>query len=72
MVKQNDTIANALKHGGPVVWGSCLIMGLGNLAAGQIIKGLLFLAIEIGVILFLTAPGGGLSSPLRERSTSYR
>ena len=60
MEKQNDTVAGALRHGGPVIWGSCLIMGLGNLISGQILKGLLFLAIEIGVLLFLTAPTGGL------------
>ena len=35
-------------------------MGLGNLIAGQFIKGLLFLAIEIGVIAFLVMRGGGI------------
>ena len=59
-ITRNDTMLNALKHGGPLVWGSCLVMGLGNLASGQIIKGLLFLAVEIGVILFMTAPMGGI------------
>ena len=54
------TLIGALKNGGPVVWLSCLIMGLGNLAAGQIIKGLLFLAIEAGIIYFLVMPYGGL------------
>ncbi len=54
------SLISALKNGGPVVWLSCLIMGLGNIFAGQIIKGLLFLAIEIGVIAFLVAEGGGL------------
>ena len=34
-------------------------MGLGNLVNGQIIMGLLFLAIEVGVIAFLAVPGGG-------------
>lgn len=57
---QNDTIANALKQGGPLVWVSCLFMGLGNLVSGQIIKGLLFFAIEIGVIVFMAIPQGGL------------
>ena len=55
-----DSLAAALRCGGPVVWISCLIMGLGNILAGQFIKGLLFLAIEIGVIVFLAAPSGGL------------
>ena len=53
-------LITALKNGGPVVWLSCLIMGLANLASGQIIKGLLFLAIEVGVIYFLVVPYGGL------------
>ena len=49
----SDSLASALRNGGPVVWLSCLIMGLGNIMAGQFIKGLLFLAIEAGVIAFL-------------------
>ncbi len=58
--EQSGSLASALKNGGPLVWLSCLIMGLGNLAAGQIIKGLLFLAIEAGIIYFLVMPYGGL------------
>ena len=54
------SLLKALKNGGPIVWLSCLIMGLGNMVAGQIIKGLLFLAIEIGVIAFMCTRGGGL------------
>ena len=54
------SLISALKNGGPIVWLSCLIMGLGNILAGQFIKGLLFLAIEIGVIVFLTIENGGL------------
>ena len=54
------SLGSAIKNGGPLVWLSCLIMGLGNLFAGQIIKGLLFLAIEIGVIVFLVIPNGGI------------
>ena len=57
----NDpSLSAALKNGGPIVWLSCLIMGLANIANGQIIMGLIFLAIEVGVILFLTAQGGGI------------
>ena len=55
-----DTLLNALKNGGPVVWLSCLIMGLGNILAGQFIMGLLFLAIEIGVIVYMVSAGGGV------------
>ena len=59
--KQNKTgFLYALANGGPVVWLSCLIMGLGNLIAGQFIKGLLFLAVEIGVIAFMVIDGGGI------------
>ena len=55
-----DTLLNALKNGGPVVWASCLVMGLGNILAGQVIMGLLFLAIEIGVIAYMVTAGGGV------------
>ena len=54
------SLTSALKNGGPIVWASCLIMGLGNFAAGQWIKGLIVLAIEIGVIAFMVIPEGGL------------
>ena len=50
----------ALKNGGPIVWLSCLIMGLGNFAAGQFIKGLIFLAIEAAFLGFMVVEGGGL------------
>ena len=56
----SDSLIAALRNGGPLVWLSCLIMGLGNIMAGQIVKGLLFLAIEIGVIAFMVIPNGGL------------
>lgn len=54
------SLSAALKNGGPLVWASCLVMGLANMAAGQFIIGLLFLAIEIGLIAFLAVPNGGL------------
>ena len=57
--KSTCSILEAITKGGPLVWLSCLVMGLGNLVSGQIIKGLLFLAIEIGIIWFLVIPGGG-------------
>ena len=62
--KQKDSaqfsLLSALRNGGPVVWISCLIMGFGNLAAGQIIKGLLLLAVEVGFIVFFCLPEGGI------------
>ena len=37
------SLGNALKNGGPIVWLSCLLFGLGNIMAGQVIKGLLLI-----------------------------
>ena len=57
----NDpSLLAALQNGGPLVWLSCIIMGLGNIVAGQFIKGLLFLAVEVGVFAFLCTRGGGI------------
>ena len=53
----SSSLQTALKKGGAVVWLSCLIMGLGNFAAGQIIKGLIFLAIEAGFIYYMYNSG---------------
>ncbi len=50
----------ALTNGGPVVWASCLVMGLANILNGQILMGLIYLAIEAGVIFYLTTAGGGI------------
>ena len=36
---------------------SCVVFGLSNLVHGQIIKGLGFLAIEVGYILFMISGG---------------
>ena len=58
--KNPYSLGAALSHGGPLVWLSCLIMGLGNMAAGQIIKGLMYLAVEVAVIAFLVTRGGGI------------
>ena len=52
-------LSAALKNGGPVVWLSCLVMGLANVLNGQLIMGLIYLAIEIGVFVFLAMPNGG-------------
>ena len=57
---KDPTFLSALKNGGPLVWLSCIIMGLGNIAAGQIIMGLMYLAVEIGVFAFLCTRGGGI------------
>ena len=48
----------ALRTGGPVAWLSCIVMGLGNIVAGQYIKGLIFLAIEIFALYLIVMPFG--------------
>ena len=53
------SLSYALKNGGPVVWASALIMGLGNLMAGQGFKALLFLLIEVAFVAFMVIPNGG-------------
>ena len=53
----NASLITALKNGGIVAWASCLVMGLGNFAAGQFIKGLMFLAIEIAFIYYMATSG---------------
>ena len=60
--KLNPTgLLSALGKGGPLVWISCLIMGFGNICAGQIIKGLLWLAVEAVFVYYMAfAPEGGL------------
>ena len=57
--KYSDELVTALANGGPIVWASCLVMGLGNVMAGQYVKGLLFLAIEVIYFMYMCAQGGG-------------
>ena len=57
---KQTSLLTALRNGGPVVWLSCLIMGFGNIMAGQVIKGLLLLAIEAAFVVFLLLPEGGI------------
>ena len=56
----NVSLSAALANGGPLVWLSCLIMGFGNLMAGQVIKALLFLAIEVVFVGFMVIDFGGI------------
>ena len=56
----NVSLRTALANGGPLVWASCLIMGLGNLMAGQAVKALLFFAIEVAFVAFMVIPNGGI------------
>ena len=54
------SLLNALANGGPLVWVSALVMGFGNLMAGQVIKALLFLAVEVAFVIFMVIENGGL------------
>lgn len=57
-----DSLFGALRNAGPVVWLSCLVMGLGNFAAGQPLRGIFFLGIQAAGLFFLFLPQkGGLS-----------
>ena len=56
----NVSLLDALANGGPLVWLSCLIMGFGNLMAGQVIKALIFLAIEAAFVVFMVIEMGGI------------
>lgn len=51
------TVANAVKDGGMATKLSMLIMGFGNIVHKQIIKGLLFLALEICYLVFMVQTG---------------
>ena len=57
---EQASLLSALRNGGPMVWLSCLIMGLGNIMAGQIVKGLLLFAVEVAFVVFMLLPQGGL------------
>lgn len=51
------TVTNAVTKGGLFTKLTMLIMGFGNIAHKQIIKGLLFLAIEVAYIAFMAVKG---------------
>jgi arabinogalactan oligomer/maltooligosaccharide transport system permease protein len=58
--KGSNSLLSALRYGGPFVWLSCIVMGLGNLVAGQFIKGLIFIAIEAAFAYLIFMPQGCL------------
>lgn len=59
------TCKNAIKEGGLETKLSMILMGLGNIVHGQVIKGLLYLAIEIAYIVFMVVNGIGFIGNLR-------
>ena len=58
--KDPYNLINALSSGDIWVYLSCLFMGAGNIASGQIIKGLLFFFLEVAFLVFMAVPGGGI------------
>ncbi len=50
-------VTKAITKGDAVTKLSMLVMGLGNLAHKQIVKGILFLAVEIAYLLFMIEGG---------------
>ena len=57
--KDEIKVSNAILHGDVLTKLSMLFMGLGNLARKQIIKGLMFLAIEAAFIFYMVTRGAG-------------
>ncbi|MDD7389891.1 MAG: sugar ABC transporter permease [Lachnospiraceae bacterium] len=53
------SVRTALKEGNRNTRISALIMGFGNLAGGQIVKGLMYLLMEIAFIFYMVMFGGG-------------
>lgn len=51
------TCTNAIRKGGLETKLSMVLMGLGNIVHGQIIKGLLYLAVEVAYIVFMVMTG---------------
>lgn len=51
-------VVEALKNGSPVTRLSALVMGLGNIARGQVVKGLAYLLVQIAFVLFTVFFGG--------------
>ncbi len=58
------TVTNAITKGGPVTKLTMLIMGLGNIAHKQFVKGLLFLGIEVAYIVYMVTNGAYFISML--------
>ena len=59
--KESFSLLSAIRNGGPIAWISCLVMGFGNFASMQFVKGFIFLAIEAVFIWFMFInPKGGM------------
>lgn len=62
-------VLEAIGKGGLETKLSCLVMGLGNIVHKQVIKGLIFLAIEVAYIVFMAVSGIGCLVALPDLGT---
>ena len=58
------TCTKAIREGGLETKLSMVLMGLGNMVHGQIVKGLLYLAVEVAYIVFMAVNGAGFLAML--------
>lgn len=58
------TCTKAIREGGLETKLSMVLMGLGNMVHGQIVKGLLYLAVEVAYIVFMVVNGAGFLAML--------
>lgn len=69
---QTPGVVSAWKSGDIISKLSCVIMGLGNMARGQITKGVLFLLIEIVYIVFMIRSGASNIAKLSHLGTTQQ
>ena len=65
-------LGGAFVHGDILTKLSFIVMGAGSLFRGQIVKGLMFLAVEVGYIFFMINSGFGLIAGLKTLGTVQR
>ena len=58
------TCTRAIREGGMETKLSMVLMGFGNIMHGQIIKGLIYLAVEVAYIVFMVVNGAGFLAML--------
>ncbi|MBR1865335.1 MAG: sugar ABC transporter permease [Lachnospiraceae bacterium] len=59
VAKNEITVKNALKYGDGATKCSAIIFGAGNIAKLQVIKGLIYLALEIAFVVYMVTKGFG-------------
>ena len=63
------TCTRAIKEGGIETKLSMALMGFGNIVHGQVVKGLIYLAIEVAYIVFMVVNGAGFLAMLSSLGT---